>query len=193
MLKRYYWFLAWKGLFQSDPWVHATKSIKMKLFYLFLILSTTASQCSSQKVSLGNTKKSDRFLRWILDNRKETLVSNQPVKLDMGALQNLSEEINFSKKDSVTIEKQIKENNKTFFDAKLIPNKTLLNDSRIKKEREKSTYLFIKISKPIFFNNKVWIIVEEYCGDSCGSGQLEVYGVEKSGYSLLFRKRLWIS
>ena len=165
------------------------KPIIMKIFYLSIILLTTIfTNCSSQQKLDINKHRSDLFLKWILKNREEKIVSTKPIQLSMGTLWRMKDDIKFSKKDSLSMRQQIEINNKIFFDSSLAPNKLFL-------EKIESGYTYLKISKPIFFSNgkKLWINLENHCPDTCGEGFIEVYEVNKSGYKLLLKISTWIS
>jgi hypothetical protein len=166
----------------------------MRLLYLTLIIFCTLKSfnCNSQKHSDGS--KED-FLKWLLKKREEQTVSKKTVPLDFGIFKDLSNEIKLSAKDSAEIKVGMEENNNSGFNYNNFVRKTFVGDSTISEMTKKTAYLFLKISRPIFFdhNNKILIFIENHCGDNCGSGMVEIYTIDKSGYSLLFNKLIWIS
>jgi hypothetical protein len=165
----------------------------MKLLFYILPLFACVTNCNSQKNIAGNSKSADKFLRWILEERAEVIISNKPVHLEINLLQGLADEIKFSKKDSIAISDQIAMNNKAVFNSDLTAKKTFLSDTELKKETDKSTYLYLKVSRPVFFSDKVFIFIEQYCGDLCGHGEIQVYSINKGDHKFLFKKQIWIS
>lgn len=160
---------------------------------MIVVLNTCICfQCNAQK-NLTDSKKSNSFLKWVLENEKATDVSTTPLKIDFGVLNILSKEITFSKKDSIDIQKQIVKNEKSNLNSSISLSKHFLNDGELKESMKNEPYWFLKVSKPIFFQDKVLIIVEEHCGIECGSGEIQVYQIKNSTYNLLFKEMIWIS
>lgn len=157
-----------------------------------LIYSVICFQCNSQKI-ISNQKESNQFLKWLLKNQEEKIISKTPTKLNIGIIQRLSPEIKFSKKDILAIQKQIDENNKSTFDSSLYPDKRFVNNSELENIRKFRNYSYLSISKPLFIDNKILIIIENFCGIDCGSGEIRAYEIKKSTYKLLAWKRTWIS
>jgi hypothetical protein len=155
---------------------------------MFLFFSVTSIECNSQRGILDKKKNGDLFLKWLLNKRQEKNVSTKPIELSMGTLWRMRKEIKFSGRDSLDIQLQIEENNKATFDSTLSPNKSFLEKTRIEDE-------YLKISRPIYFANgkKLWVYIEHYCGDTCGEGFIQVYEINKKGYTLLFHISTWIS
>ena len=160
---------------------------------LLIFCCTVCINCKSQNI--GYNKQHENFLNWFLKQRSEKIVSKKTALLNTGYINYLLEGTNFSNKDSIGFIKQINESNSFLYSYTTFSKKTFIEDSVIHTLSINPSHLFLKISKPIFFHNKdrVWIFVEEYCGDLCGSGMIEVYKKTKSGYVLLFKKLIWIS
>lgn len=133
-------------------------------------------------------KYSDDFLKWRLAGIEEKIVSVKPVEVDINTLDRMSEKVKFSKNDSLDIQKQIEINNKYRYDSTLFPQKLF-------REKIGVESFYIKISRPIFFDNgrKLWVYIEYHCPDTCGKGIIEVYAADKAGYKLLFTIGTWIS
>lgn len=155
-------------------------------FYLVLLLVT--AQCNAQKM---NKTAGEKFLRWIASKSEEPLVAKQPAKLYGGMLAYLTE-IGFSRQDSLKMILQIQES-LIDFPNDLFVGKTLLDEAEEKAQYKQVVFLFAKFSRPVFFDKKVWIYIEHFCGNNCGSGEIRVYSIDKSGYTLLLNKEVWIS
>jgi hypothetical protein len=169
------------------------KNIYLKVLTLGFLLF---SQCASQKNPKVTLDREDTFLLWLLKSRTEINVSKSPVKLNKGHLEILSTVIDFSRKDSLNMSLQSDANNKSSINSKLLPEKTFLDSFLIEEMIKRVNYSFLKISNPIYFENgkKVWIVVEQYCGDLCGSGEIQVYNIRDNNiYELIDKKRIWIS
>ena len=162
--------------------------MKILRLLILIILSLAFVNCGFQKAISNREKSSDLFLKWLLESIDEKMVSKKSIQLSMETLWRMREDIKFSKKDFLTMKKQIEINNKTIFDSSLSLNKTFI-------EKIEYNYTYLKVSNPIFFDNgkKLWVNVEKYCPDTCGMGFIEIYEVSKSGYKLLFKIRTWIS
>lgn len=166
----------------------------MKRLYLilFLYISFTCQKSSGQSKISQN--KSDQFLKWLLEKRSEEIISERASELSLDLLKDIPE-VNYSKNDSIKIQKQIDDNNLSIFNYKIFSGKKFVNDSTLKEITSKSAYIFLRISNPIFFENgkKIWILVEEHCGDNCGSGKIQVFRKIGSQYQLIAEKLIWIS
>jgi len=168
----------------------------MKLFLQAISISVfvTGLNCNGQKTQSKTAEYN--FLESVLRSHEEKIVCSKTVPLTMNLLENISEEVNLSARDSVDIQKQINYNNSSIFNfKKSFAGKTFLDDSAIIKNFRPPAYRYLKISKPIFFNggSKAIIFIEEHCGDLCGSGVIEIYRKDQQSYMLLFRKTVWIS
>jgi hypothetical protein len=127
-------------------------------------------------------------LNWRLAKIEEKIISVKPMELDINTMARMSERVKFSKNDSLEIQSQLEINNRYKYDSTLFSGKSF----REKIETERS---YIKISRPIFFDNgrKLWVYVEHYCPGTCGHGVIKCYGADKTGYKLLFTIGTWMS
>lgn len=157
-------------------------------FILVLLLAFASSHCNAQRTTKQTEKYFDHFLKWRLAKSEDKIVSVQPVQLDIKTLARMSEDLKFSKKDSLEIQPQLERNNKYKYDSTLFPAKTFI-------EKIPYEYSFVKISNPIFFDNgkKLWIYIEHHCPDTCGEGRIEVYEIDGGEFKLLFETITWIS
>ena len=122
-------------------------------------------------------------------------ISKKTIALEPTHFLSLMKEIKFSKSDSISIQKQINKNNTSNFRYSFFAGKIFLGDSLLHIEKHKDGNTYLKISKPFFFEKgkKVWIFVEEYCPDTCGGGNIEIYEKSSQGYKLIGVVPIWIS
>jgi len=171
------------------------KTMKLYQCVVSVLFTLSVVQCNSQKVITDNTLE-EGFLKWILESRSEEIVSQRTAHLSYGNWKDVLLLVRNSDKDSTQFQKLINESNLFMFNySGRFAGKLFLGDSALNVIASKPLYLFLKISKPIFFDqgDKVWILIEEYCGDNCGSGKIQVFKKEKNSYSLLAEKVVWIS
>jgi hypothetical protein len=168
----------------------------MKIYFknLLFLVAVIFINCNAQRISYYDNQD-ETFLLWLLNQRSENVISQKPAYVKPEYIISLYEEMKVSFRDSVSIGKQVTKNNADHFKYSNFADKTFLPDSATFRLSQNTTHLYLKISKPIFFDKgrKILIFIEEHCGDLCGSGVFEVYEKTPSGFNFLIVKEIWIS
>ncbi len=165
--------------------------MKNKLILGFILVLYSTPIIAQREIT---TTQKNIFLKWYISNKNISVITNYTAKVDFTNQKYLPDSLKISNSDSIAALKQIVFNNSYFFKKKLLKSVVIYKRDVIKKPTNSSA-VFHTISLPIFYNKGDFILImnEDYCGDHCGSGIIEIYKRVNNKYELLFSYELWVS